>query len=94
MRSFMNIIVFFLVGTVAGCVAAKWLWGDLMGDGYGTLSDIIFGITGAIIGGVYSYRFIGPHPSLWESVGIAVLISIVGIMIGRLLSCIRPARIH
>jgi uncharacterized membrane protein YeaQ/YmgE (transglycosylase-associated protein family) len=50
----MNLIVFLLVGAVAG-----WLAGMIMkGRGFGALGNILIGIVGAVIGGLL-FRLLG-----------------------------------
>ena len=50
----MNLIVFIVIGLVAG-----WLAGKLMkGGGYGIIGDIILGLVGSIIGG-YLFHILG-----------------------------------
>jgi len=76
---FMNIFVFLLVGLIAGWVAGK----VVEGRGLGTLTDIIVGVIGALIGGFFfdiigvtAYGFFGSV--LMSALGAIVFLLIIG----------------
>ncbi len=76
-----NLIVFLLVGGVAGWVASNLMRGGSMG----LLSNIIVGIVGAFIGGslfrvigLYSYGLIGSI--ITATVGAVVLLWVIGLV--------------
>lgn len=80
-----NIVIFLLVGLVAG-----WLAGKLVrGGGYGLLGDLLIGIIGAMIGG-----FLLPKVGLGALVTIRIVNDIVVATIGAviLLVLLRIAR--
>ena len=53
-----SLLIFLLIGAVAG-----WLAGKLMkGGGFGLLGDIVVGIVGAVVGGVV-FDLVGLHAS-------------------------------
>lgn len=70
----MSIVIWIILGLVAG-----WLASALMGRQGSILSDILFGILGAIVGGFLSSAIFG-----WDVTGFnlsSVIISVVGAMI-------------
>ena len=77
----MNILLFLVVGLIAG-----WLAGVIMkGGGYGVVGDIIIGILGALIGGhvlgwlgVVTYGLIGSLLS--ALVGAVILIFVIRLL--------------
>jgi uncharacterized membrane protein YeaQ/YmgE (transglycosylase-associated protein family) len=71
-----SLIIFLLVGLIAG-----WLAGKLVrGGGYGLLGDMVIGVIGAIIGG-----FLLPKVGLSHIVTIAILNQIVVATIGAVI---------
>ncbi len=75
----MNIILFLLIGALAG-----WLAGQIMkGEGFGFLGNMLVGVIGAFLGG-FLFDIIGVHgqglvASLFTAViGAVVLLFIVG----------------
>ncbi len=66
----MNILVFLLVGLVAGWSAGRMI----EGHGFGSLGDIIVGIIGAFVGGAVFSAFGLEAYGIWG----AVVMSIVG----------------
>jgi uncharacterized membrane protein YeaQ/YmgE (transglycosylase-associated protein family) len=71
-----SLVIFLLVGLVAG-----WLAGKLVrGGGYGLLGDMVIGVIGAIIGG-----FLLPKFGLDRIVTIAILNQIVVATIGAVI---------
>ncbi|HEY6960216.1 MAG TPA: GlsB/YeaQ/YmgE family stress response membrane protein [Candidatus Limnocylindria bacterium] len=77
----MNLIVWILVGLIAG-----WLAGQLMkGSGYGLIGDLVLGLVGAILGG-WLFGLIAPtaEPSGFiGSVIVATIGAVVLIVIAR-----------
>lgn len=70
----MSIIIWIVLGLVAG-----WLASAIMGRQGSVLTDILFGILGAIVGGFLSSAIFG-----WEVTGFnisSIIISIVGAVI-------------
>jgi uncharacterized membrane protein YeaQ/YmgE (transglycosylase-associated protein family) len=77
----MSIILFLLIGAIAG-----WLAGNLMkGGGFGLIGNIVVGIIGAFIGG-FLFGLLGISAGgiigslITATVGAAVLLWIVGII--------------
>ena len=77
----MNIIIFLLIGAVAG-----WLAGTLMkGGGFGLLGNIIVGIIGSVVGG-FVFGLLGISAGgligsiITATAGAALLLFIVGII--------------
>lgn len=71
-----SLIIFLLVGVVAG-----WLAGKLVrGGGYGLIGDMVIGVLGAIIGG-----FLLPKVGLGRLVTIAIVNEIVVATIGAVI---------
>ena len=75
----MNIIIFLLIGAVAG-----WLAGTLMkGGGFGLLGNIIVGIIGSVVGG-FVFGLLGISAGgligsiITATAGAALLLFIVG----------------
>jgi uncharacterized membrane protein YeaQ/YmgE (transglycosylase-associated protein family) len=79
----MNILIWIVVGLVAG-----WIAGQLMkGSGYGLLGDLVLGLVGAIIGG-WLFSAIAPSAEptgLLGSIVVATIGAVVVIFIVRLL---------
>ena len=76
----MNIILFLLIGALAG-----WIAGELMqGRGFGLLGDILVGIAGALVGGlIFNFLGISTGPSLageliTSVIGAVVFLFVVG----------------
>lgn len=77
----MNIILFLIIGAVAG-----WLAGQIMkGAGFGLLGNIVVGIIGALIGGlifealdIATYGLIGSL--ITALVGAVVLLFVIGLI--------------
>lgn len=71
-----SLVIFLLVGLVAG-----WLAGKLVrGGGYGLIGDMVIGVLGAIIGG-----YLLPMVGLGRLVTIAILNQIVVATIGAVI---------
>ncbi len=78
-----GIIVFLLVGLVAG-----WLAGHIMRSGFGLIGDLIVGVIGAIIGGLI-LGALGVSFAGWGILG-SILVALIGAII--LLFVIRLVR--
>jgi uncharacterized membrane protein YeaQ/YmgE (transglycosylase-associated protein family) len=78
----MNIIVFLVIGLIAG-----WIAGLVMeGHGLGTLADIIIGVIGAFVGG-FIFNMLGVIVyGFWGSVGMSAVGAIVFLFLARLIS--------
>lgn len=79
----MNIIVFLVVGLIAG-----WLSGKIVeGHGFGTLGDVVIGIAGAFIGGlVLNSRVPGDATTgFWEALAISTVGAVVLLVIAHIL---------
>lgn len=78
----MNILLFLLIGAIAG-----WLAGLIMkGGGYGLIGDIIVGVLGAFLGGyLFGWLNISPGSGLIGSLITALIGAIVLIAIVRTL---------
>ena len=73
----MNIILFLLVGLIAG-----WLAGVVVdGHGLGTLGNIIVGIIGAFVGGLLFDAIGMTAYGFWQSVGMSAVGAIVFLFI-------------
>jgi uncharacterized membrane protein YeaQ/YmgE (transglycosylase-associated protein family) len=71
-----SLVIFLLVGLIAG-----WLAGKLVrGGGYGLLGDMVIGVLGAIIGG-----FLLPKVGLGALITVPILNSIVVATIGAVI---------
>ncbi len=77
----MRILLFLLIGLVAG-----WLAGTIMkGKGFGFLGNLVVGVVGAILGG-FLFGFLGIHayglivPLIVALVGAIVLLWIVNLI--------------
>jgi uncharacterized membrane protein YeaQ/YmgE (transglycosylase-associated protein family) len=76
----MHLIVFIILGAIAG-----WLAGKIMsGHGYGVIWDIVIGIVGAFIGGFLFSLIFGTQPT-------GLVISFIVAVIG---ACILVAILH
>jgi len=86
----MNILIWIIVGLVAG-----WIAGQLMkGSGYGILGDLVLGLVGAIVGG-WLFSVIAPsaEPSgLLGSILVATIGAVVVLFVARLLGARRILR--
>lgn len=84
----MNIIVFLLVGLLAG-----WIASSLMrGEGLGVLGDIIVGVIGAFVGGfIFDMAGIGVY-GFWSALGMSVFGAMVFLFIIGLFSGILNTR--
>jgi uncharacterized membrane protein YeaQ/YmgE (transglycosylase-associated protein family) len=86
----MDIIVWVVVGLVAG-----WLAGQLMkGSGYGIIGDLVLGLVGAFVGG-WLFGAIAPSAEpggLLGSIVVATIGAVVLIFLARLLGGRRLAR--
>jgi uncharacterized membrane protein YeaQ/YmgE (transglycosylase-associated protein family) len=70
----MHLIVFVLIGAVAG-----WLAGKIMsGHGYGIIWDIVLGIVGAFVGGFLFSLIFGTQPT-------GLIISFVVALVGAII---------
>tara|TARA_B110001454_G_scaffold16145_1_gene14569 strand:+ start:54234 stop:54506 length:273 start_codon:yes stop_codon:yes gene_type:complete len=78
----MNIIVFLLVGLLAG-----WIASSLMrGEGLGILADIIVGVIGAFVGGfIFEMAGVGIY-GFWSALGMSVIGAMVFLFIVGLFS--------
>jgi len=80
-----RLLVFLLVGSIAG-----WLAGQLMkGRGFGIVGNVFVGVLGALFGGflfnvvgIYAYGFIGSL--VMAVVGSMVLLALLNTMKGKL----------
>lgn len=73
----MNIILFLLVGLIAG-----WLAGLIVeGHGLGTLGNMIVGIIGAFVGGLIFDIFGVTTYGFWQSVGMSAIGAVVFLFI-------------
>lgn len=76
----MHLIVFIILGAIAG-----WLAGKIMsGHGYGVIWDVILGIVGAFVGGFIFSLIFGTQPT-------GLVISFIVALIG---ACILVAIVH
>ena len=69
----MNIVLFLLIGLIAGALAGR----VVSGHGYGVLGDIVVGVVGAFLGGWIFTTFLGVG-------GGGVLMSLVMAFIGAI----------
>jgi uncharacterized membrane protein YeaQ/YmgE (transglycosylase-associated protein family) len=69
----MNIVLFLLIGLIAGALAGR----VVSGHGYGVLGDIVVGVVGAFLGGWIFTTFLGVA-------GGGVLMSLVTAFIGAI----------
>ena len=69
----MNIVLFLLIGLIAGALAGR----VVSGHGYGVLGDIVVGVVGAFLGGWIFTTFLGVA-------GGGVLMSLVVAFIGAI----------
>ncbi|MWV18188.1 GlsB/YeaQ/YmgE family stress response membrane protein [Pseudomonas sp. L-22-4S-12] len=78
----MNLILFLIIGAVAGWIAGKLL----RGGGFGLLGNLVVGIVGAVIGGhLFSYLGVSAGGGLIGSlvtavIGALVLLVLVGLI--------------
>ncbi|PYC25713.1 GlsB/YeaQ/YmgE family stress response membrane protein [Pseudomonas alcaligenes] len=78
----MNLILFLIIGAVAGWIAGKLL----RGGGFGLIGNLVVGIVGAVIGGhLFSYLGVSAGGGLIGSlvtavIGALVLLFIVGLI--------------
>jgi uncharacterized membrane protein YeaQ/YmgE (transglycosylase-associated protein family) len=64
MAELTNLLVFLLIGLIAG-----WLAGQIMkGSGFGPLGDLAVGVVGAVIGGYVFSRFMPPGLGILGSI--------------------------
>ena len=85
----MSIIVWILLGLVAG-----WLAGQFMrGGGYGIVGDIVLGIIGAVVGGFLTSTLLGVDVTGFNvlSVVIAFIGAVVVIALARMITGRRVA---
>ncbi len=77
----MNILLWIILGAVAG-----WLAGVFMKSDNGTMGDIVLGIVGAFVGGFLMNQFGQPGVTGFNlySLIVAVIGAVVVIFIGRL----------
>ena len=76
----MHLIVFIILGAIAG-----WLAGKIMsGHGYGVIWDVVLGIVGAFVGGFIFSLIFGTQPT-------GLVISFIVAVIG---ACILVAIVH
>lgn len=78
----MNIIVFLLVGLLAGWIAS----GLVEGQGLGTLGDMLVGIIGAFVGGFIFNIFGLTAYGFWASLVMSVIGASVFLFVVRLFS--------
>ena len=87
----MNIITFLIVGLISG-----WLAGKIVtGHGLGVMVNIVVGVIGAFIGGLFSNQIIGETYGFWgavlmSTVGAVILLVIVSFFGGHRISHKRP----
>lgn len=78
----MSLILFLLIGAIAGWIAGKLL----RGGGFGLIGNLVVGIVGAVIGGhLFSYLGVSAGDGLIGSlvtavIGALVLLFIVGLI--------------
>jgi len=78
----MNLILFLIIGAIAGWIAGKLL----RGGGFGLIGNLVVGIVGAVIGGhLFSYLGVSAGDGLIGSlvtavIGALVLLFIVGLI--------------
>ncbi|MDX5370851.1 MAG: GlsB/YeaQ/YmgE family stress response membrane protein [Pseudomonadaceae bacterium] len=78
----MNLILFLIIGAIAGWIAGKLL----RGGGFGLIGNLVVGIVGAVIGGhLFSYLGVSAGGGLIGSlvtavIGALVLLFIVGLI--------------
>lgn len=77
----MHIILWLLIGAVAG-----WLAGKLMkGGGFGLVGNVVLGIVGAVVGG-FLFSLIGLESSNWigslvtATIGAVVVLSLIRVI--------------
>ncbi len=76
----MHLIVFIILGAIAG-----WLAGKIMsGHGYGVIWDVILGVVGAFVGGFIFSLIFGTQPT-------GLVISFIVALIG---ACLLVAIVH
>jgi uncharacterized membrane protein YeaQ/YmgE (transglycosylase-associated protein family) len=73
MENAMNLVLFILIGLIAGALAGR----VVSGHGYGALGDIVVGVIGAFLGGWIFVTFLGVA-------GGGVLMSLVTAFIGAI----------
>jgi len=74
-----NIIVWIIVGGIAG-----WVAGRLMGGGYGFIGDIVLGLIGAFIGGfIVSLFGVTGVAGFWATLLVAIVGAIILVAILR-----------
>ena len=78
----MNLILFLIIGAIAGWIAGKLL----RGGGFGLIGNLVVGIVGAVIGGhLFSYLGVSAGGGLIGSlvtavIGALVLLFIIGLI--------------
>jgi uncharacterized membrane protein YeaQ/YmgE (transglycosylase-associated protein family) len=77
-----NILLWLLVGLVAGALAGR----VVRGRGFGCIVDIVVGIAGAFIGGIVVGYFVQGTAGFWESLVVAFVGAIILLGVIRLLS--------
>ncbi len=86
----MDIIVWIIVGLIAG-----WAAGYIMkGSGYGVVGDIIIGIIGALLGGFLTSAVLGYNAVSGLNI-VSIIVAIIGaiILIAILRAVSHPARV-
>jgi uncharacterized membrane protein YeaQ/YmgE (transglycosylase-associated protein family) len=68
----MNLVLFILIGLIAGALAGR----VVSGHGYGVLGDIVVGVIGAFLGGWIFAPFLGGGGAL-----MSLLVAFVGAMV-------------
>lgn len=65
----MNIIIFLIIGAIAG-----WLAGQLMkGSGFGLVGNILMGVIGSVVGGfLFDVLDIGGGDLIWQIISATV----------------------
>ena len=86
----MDIVLFILVGLVAG-----WLAGVLMkGSSYGVVGDIVVGVLGALIGGaLFQQLGISSGGGLAGAIVVATVGAVILVVILRLINQVRDGRV-
>jgi uncharacterized membrane protein YeaQ/YmgE (transglycosylase-associated protein family) len=70
----MTIVWFIVVGLVAG-----WLAGQIVrGGGFGVMGDIVVGVIGALLGGMYLFPYLGLRMSVGGPLLGALIVATVG----------------
>jgi uncharacterized membrane protein YeaQ/YmgE (transglycosylase-associated protein family) len=77
----MGIIVFIVIGILAGFISSKLI----VGHDYGMFGDMLIGIIGAFIGGACSDLLVGNSYGLFATLGISTAGAVVFLVLARFL---------